>query len=136
MLSKFQSLPADERRALVQGAFRLTVTRLFMFAGIATAAKWLGRDTPDGDQYFDQLLWEVRATALQRLTSRLPATACLARALSLRWWMRSQGFPAIMKIGVKKEKNELKSHAWVEIKGRPIGETVDSMDSFVVINSY
>jgi len=73
-------------------------------------------ETPEG-------IWQRRALALKRLAPRLPGTHCLARALALRWWMRSQGLDAQMKIGIRTGPHGLESHAWVEHNNTPIDET-------------
>jgi hypothetical protein len=53
-----------------------------------------------------------------------PARAqCLHQSLALQSWLCREGLPADLRIGVHKEGNELKAHAWVELGGRIVNDT-------------
>ncbi len=40
---------------------------------------------------------------------------CLHRSLALHEWLREEGLPSELRIGVRKQGGELKAHAWVEL---------------------
>lgn len=42
---------------------------------------------------------------------------CLPRSLALYSWLRRDGMPCALRIGVRKEDGALKAHAWVEVSG-------------------
>jgi len=43
---------------------------------------------------------------------------CLHRALALHEWLRREGLPSDLRLGVRRDADELKAHAWVELAGR------------------
>ena len=47
---------------------------------------------------------------------------CLRRALVLQWLLARQGIAVNLRFGVRKEAGTLNAHAWLEHRGRPIGE--------------
>ncbi len=59
-------------------------------------------------------LWQCRARALQRIGARMPATRCLARNLTLWWWMRASGLAPQLHIGVRGTQRNVHGHAWIE----------------------
>ena len=69
----------------------------------------------------------VRIAARYRLN---PAT-CLPRALALRGMLRRRGIPAALEIGVRKDGERLRAHAWLVYDGRPIGEPEEVAEEFV-----
>ena len=69
----------------------------------------------------------VRIAARYRLS---PAT-CLPRALALRAMLRRRGIPAALEIGVRKDGERLRAHAWLVHDGRPIGEPEEVAAEFV-----
>jgi hypothetical protein len=134
--AKLQSLNTIERRALAPGLARLLVTRLLLVSGIRNTSRWLGRTNRQDQAPFDSRLWEARGRVLQGLGARLPGMACLTQSLALRWWMRAAGLDARMKIGVRQTRDQLKSHAWVELAGRAIAESEENIRQFRVIDTY
>lgn len=61
--------------------------------------------------------WRVDVTARHHV----PPKTCLVRSLCLRHWLRKRGCPAVLRIGVARERG-FGAHAWVEVDGHPIGE--------------
>ncbi len=47
---------------------------------------------------------------------------CLPRSIAMERSLSKNGVPADVVVGVAKEKDEFKAHAWVEVSGRPIAE--------------
>ncbi len=151
MPGRWRQLPRQERRDLWPAAWRLLVARLCLLAGIARSQRWLGGnselDIPDqiregslaGNRdervSAQDEIWQRRALALKRIGSRMPDTHCLARALALRWWMRTNHLPAQMKIGVRKGPHGLESHAWVELNGCPVDESRETTATYSVIGA-
>ena len=56
--------------------------------------------------------------------------ACLPRALALQRLLAGRGAPAALKIGVRRDGEELAAHAWVEVDGRPVGEPAGIEERF------
>ncbi len=56
---------------------------------------------------------------------------CLQRALVLQWLLGWRGIPTELRIGVQKEADGLRAHAWLEHASRPIGEPQSIAARFV-----
>jgi len=56
---------------------------------------------------------------------------CLHRSLALHQWLRLEGIPSQLRIGVRTADGELFAHAWVEIAGQPIGDEPAALTRFV-----
>ena len=58
------------------------------------------------------------------IASRYPFrwALCLPRSLALLWWLKARGIQADLRIGVRKEGQELIAHAWVEYQGRVLND--------------
>lgn len=55
---------------------------------------------------------------------------CLERSLCLRQLLGRRGCETRLRIGVAREESRLLAHAWVELEGRPVGETESVMARF------
>lgn len=51
---------------------------------------------------------------------------CLPRALTLHCFLQRRGFDSNVRIGAQKNATGLQAHAWVEVDGVAVGETVDA----------
>lgn len=71
----------------------------------------------------DPAPWQRRSVALARVGNRMPATRCLARSLTLWWWLRGAGFDPRWRVGVRPGSAPIEGHAWVECDGFLFDET-------------
>jgi hypothetical protein len=55
---------------------------------------------------------------------------CLERSLVLHRWLRREGLPSVLRIGVRTDEGKLIAHAWIEITGEPLGDRPDALGSF------
>ena len=55
---------------------------------------------------------------------------CLHQSLALCWILRRKGLPARLRIGVLSQTQPFKAHAWVELDGIPLGQSVDAYSAF------
>src|SRR5439155_5755542 len=60
---------------------------------------------------------------------------CLHRSLVLHHWLRGEGFPSELRIGVRKEGLELKAHAWVELDGEIMSDRTADITPFTPLES-
>ena len=58
---------------------------------------------------------------------------CLIRSLLLFWLLKVRGEPAELLIGISKEAAALHSHAWIELRGRVIGDHPQIIGRFVIL---
>ena len=47
---------------------------------------------------------------------------CLERSLTLWWLLRREGISSQLKIGVRKAKDKLEAHAWIEVNGSVLND--------------
>jgi hypothetical protein len=110
------------QRWLLAGAWvRLAVIAIGLRCrGFQTVAGWVPaqtREAREGDlayavRYADIVAWAARRLPFQ--------TRCLARSLALHWWLRTEGVPSDLRIGVRKDGHDLAAHAWVVVGGIPV----------------
>jgi hypothetical protein len=78
-----------------------------------------------------RLVWATEAAARHHLYPM----RCLPKALCLRWLLGRHGIAAELRIGVARQAGELSAHAWVERRGRPVGEGPGVGERFVPLGS-
>ncbi|MBD3276643.1 MAG: lasso peptide biosynthesis B2 protein [Candidatus Marinimicrobia bacterium] len=80
----------------------------------------------------EELAWGVNLVSKYLLRDR----PCLIQALVLWMQMRRRGYPAALKIGVKKDiKSSLKAHAWVESSGVILVGNLTDLNDYKVFPS-
>lgn len=136
VLKRWRAVPRTERRALWPAAWRLAMVRVLLATrGTAGAQKFLANRAKAGTRILESPeLWQTRAGALQRLSTRMPATRCLARSITLWWWMRASGLAPTLQVGIRQTQPDLQGHAWVECNGHVFGETRDGAASYTMLN--
>jgi hypothetical protein len=60
---------------------------------------------------------------------------CLHQSLALHQWLREEGLASELRIGVLKDGNELKAHAWVEFEGHPVNDSPSAVAVFTPLRS-
>lgn len=60
---------------------------------------------------------------------------CLHRSLVLHRWLLRDGLASHLRIGVRKEGNLLRAHAWVEVDGRAVHEHPGALAAFTPLTS-
>ena len=60
----------------------------------------------------------------------LPAH-CLERSAALHWWLRRDGLPSELRIGVRRQGGQIAAHAWVELDGAPINDRPEALTPFL-----
>lgn len=74
------------------------------------------------------------ARAIDRASQLYPAHAeCLHRAAALQLWLRRSGVPSNFRIGVRKDGDDLRAHAWVEVAGAPLIDSPATIAPFTPI---
>ncbi len=58
---------------------------------------------------------------------------CLRRSLALYYILSRSGLRAKLRLGVKRENNELLGHAWIEYKGRVLNDAPESVAQYIII---
>jgi hypothetical protein len=60
---------------------------------------------------------------------------CLHRSLVLHRWLRYEGLPSALRIGVRKKDDGISAHAWVELGGEIINDRPDRVAAFATLSS-
>ena len=55
---------------------------------------------------------------------------CLHRSLTLHSWLRDEGWPSELRIGVRRQGSELTAHAWIELDGQAVNEQPERVAAF------
>jgi hypothetical protein len=130
-IEKWRRLASWERRLLLQLVFLLpavgAAVHIMPYKRVVDLLQRLAQPpripVPD-------LCPTARAETAERI-ARLVAIAahygpyratCLRQSLSLWWLLLRRGIPAEIRIGVRKEGQELHAHAWVEHAGRALSD--------------
>jgi hypothetical protein len=125
----------SERRLLAHAFFRLTSVQLRLRTrGFRSLAGERGPSVGRSGYPVrtDDFRRARRYAGLLETVSRhhpLPAH-CLQRSLALHEWLRAEGLPSDLRIGVRKEGEALKAHAWVELSGRPVNDRSAAVAAF------
>ena len=62
---------------------------------------------------------------------------CLVRALALEDLARREGAAtALVRVGVRRDERGFEAHAWLEIDGRVVGDTLENVQSFTVLEDF
>jgi hypothetical protein len=121
-LRKILHLPATERWILIEAALVLESTRLGLkllpFRTLRRLVDLLSKPADESlvaDQsYIDRIVWAVE------LAGRHVPGTCLSRALAAQVLLTRRGHPALLHVGVGKERERFLAHAWLESGGRVV----------------
>lgn len=61
---------------------------------------------------------------------------CMKQSLILFYLLRQRGHPVRIHFGVAKKDGVLAGHAWLDLRGRPLGETQDPRAAYATTFSY
>jgi len=81
----------------------------------------------------DAALKQASGTArlIHAAAFRMPFNiTCLVRSVTLWWFLRRQGIPSEIRIGVNQQNGEFQAHAWVEINGMVLNDRHDIHDQY------
>ncbi len=114
-LARFAALPTAEQGRTVEAAFYLLAVRLaFGLLPLQRALQLFGiaqSDTGRGCRSAPQA--ELIGRAIERAARHVPFRAvCLQQAFAALLMLRRRGLPATVQLGLIREGNELKAHAW------------------------
>lgn len=135
---QWRELRAWERRVLVLGGLALPViwaaVRLLQFKRVQhvfahTAALSPACTLPQG---LTTVEYAQRCAVLVGIAARhgiYPAN-CLHQSLALCWMLRRDRLPARLRIGVHDKLADFRAHAWVELHGIPLGQSVAEYKPF------
>jgi len=133
---KFWQLPAESKRFVLGSVVILPVTYagLELF-GLKRLLTRMPHSPPVAEQVSD-VPEQIRryARLFSAVTRRCPLPLkCLGRAVALCWLLRLRGIDATIHIGVRKERNSLDAHAWVQFGDFVINDAEDVVQRYTRI---
>ncbi len=75
-----------------------------------------------GERRFAEVVAQLISSAARH---SLFAANCLPQSLVLWWMLRREGIEAELRIGVRKERQTMEAHAWVELFGQVLNDQAD-----------
>jgi hypothetical protein len=129
---RFLSFDPDGRALLTRAWLALATTEIRMrmlgfkrISEMSPASKRVAVNTNDVQRA------ERYAQALE-IASRhhIVRAQCLHRSLALHNWLRAEGLPSDLQIGVRTEHGMLKAHAWVLLGEQVVNDSAPSLVSF------
>jgi hypothetical protein len=135
---KFSGLSRPERSVCIQAFFLLPLFALSLrLFGIRRLHALLGSFVPENSpplQNESRILLFAHSIArmVQVAGNRFPfrVTNCLTQSIAVWWFLSRRGIECDLHIGVRKEADELKAHAWVEFQEHVLNDLFDTCDQF------
>ena len=133
LLYRFARLPWRDQRLLIKSIWILWVMRiglwLLPFRTLRRLSTRLTRSTPASrtgdDGAIDSVAWAVAAAS-----RFVPGTTCLTRALGSQILLAERGVQADLHIGVARDQQGFRAHAWVKSGHRIIGSAAEEVEQF------
>jgi hypothetical protein len=99
--------------------------RLLPFQAVRTLAQARPghRRSPDAGEAA-AAVEDVQRAVKRAAQHHLVPVHCLVKALASQWLLGRRGIVASLQFGVRRTPEGLAAHAWLELEGRPIGETL------------
>lgn len=141
---KFWALSREERWLLLEALVLLPAAKRALRLG---ALRHLPRSASNlrpsaaadfGPQAGHELAGAQMVEKAQRVASVVAAAArngpfrasCLEQSIALLWLLGRRGIPARLRIGVRKQREELEAHAWVESGGVVLNDSADVSERY------
>jgi hypothetical protein len=123
--------PADRRLAVEAWVRLLVVSLVLRYLGYRYVARWVTVCDERAVTHLERVRAERYARWIAVAAPRQPVQAeCLAQSLTLLTWLRREGVPCALQIGVAKVGAELGAHAWIELDGVPVNDTPRAVADF------
>jgi hypothetical protein len=136
-LTKLKSLSLTEWRVLIASLVLLPLAalslRLFGFKRIQVFLA--DSASPHGQVSLPKQQMLAAARTVARMVSvaakhGLHHSSCLEKSLALCWLLKRQGIIAQLRIGVDKEGSVFSAHSWVELNGRVLIDSEDTVQRY------
>jgi hypothetical protein len=139
-LRRLVALSTAERWLLLRAFAALIATDLALhtssFHGLIARARNAGAPRQHASNR-EELLRAMAYAHWLEVASRyhLVRARCLHRSITLHSWLLREGLSSELKLGVRKEGDELKAHAWVELDGTVVSDEPGSITQFKPLTS-
>jgi Transglutaminase-like superfamily len=116
------SIPCAEHMLFLEAAlFLILVRAAFSLLRFCTVWKWLVAGiSVNHVQPQSAAIQACIPQAVSRAARYVPCTTCLTQSLAGVLMLGRRGYPAFLCVGVARDGNELRAHAWVERNGAAV----------------
>jgi hypothetical protein len=119
----FSQLRGAERVMLLQALITLPLIRIGLcLFGLARMQKILGSRHI---RSVDDVVLPQAAARMVAAAARIVRANCLQRSLTLWWLLYRRGILSDLRIGVRRQGDQLAAHAWIEYAGVVINDRAD-----------
>jgi hypothetical protein len=135
---RWLGLPLPDQLATVEALFVVVGTRVAVGALPSRAlSRWVGRalraDSGGGTE--PPPVVDTVARAVRRASLRVPGASCLVQALAARVMLERRHIPARIDVGVQKQADGLRAHAWLVVDRRIVLGGEDARARYVTLES-
>lgn len=134
----FFRIDSLERRLFFEAFFWLLIASVVRWLPLNSYKKWLGK--PDAETPLEPLTNDVLVRLVQRAIHRAVKytpwpTQCLVQAMTAKKMLRSRQLLSTVYLGIRKQNNKLKAHAWVRC-GTIIVTGKKGMELYTVVGRF
>lgn len=137
-IRRYGEMTAAERRLVLRALIALSRVEIALrFRGLDRVlrdAPSVLQSTPPGAGDWQRAYQYARSIGTASRFHIIRAR-CLHRSLVLHQWLRQEGLPSEVRIGVRKVASELKAHAWVEMAGQVVNDRPAAVADFLPLLS-
>src|SRR5438874_594218 len=127
-LRRFSALERPARSLFLRATVLLPLVALSLrWRGFRATQATLQRSLLNGNQKREAALVGKSAAMIAHMVNAadrhgLVHPSCLAKSLTLWWLLGRQGITSRLRIGIRKQNDQLEAHAWVEREGVALNE--------------
>lgn len=121
-LTTFYELPWQDKCLTAKAAFLLVMVALVVGAFGLKRGLQVRRGLPGSGQTAMPLQDAIDRvhSAVGRVSRGMGVGSCLTRSLTIQILLRRWGVDTDLRIGVRKQRGDLRAHAWLEFLGEPL----------------
>ena len=120
-LIKFSRLSWGSRAMLAETALAVLGARVaLLVVPIRKILRWSTVERFPSHAISSPMLEAELSRFVRAAGRRIPGATCLTQALALRYLLQKRGIRSELEIGVGKDANGFKAHAWLAVEGRVI----------------
>lgn len=127
-LRRFSALEPVAQRLFLRAVLMLPVVSLRLkLRGFQSTQAALQKTLTPANAPKESDILNMRAALTARMVNAadrhgLVHSTCLAKSLTLWWLLGRQGIASQLRIGIRKDREKLEAHAWVECEGIALNE--------------
>lgn len=133
---RWRGLRSIDRRETLRAAILIPLCEICVrVVGLRRTRRWLS-GAPRQPRAADPDTIARAVHAVERVRCHSPVSGtCLSRSLALEHLLHRQGVAADLRIGVRRTGRSIAGHAWLEVGGRAVNDTLDVHREFTALEA-